>query len=479
MKTFKILLSMNKTIFKYKPHIFLFNIIIWFFIITFPLIISLIISNILSSIENGNYDIFIRFVFILSIITVTSIVSTYIGGILDTLFRFYCKSIIQFSIVKNKIYTDYNFDSGKVINILEEDAENLKELLSIQIDTFCNLVFYIAGISILLSINPLLTIIVFSTSFIFFNISILMAKLLSKFTDEQRLSSISSTEILQKIISKKKIVKSIDKNKKYMEALEEKFENEYKKTVKKEVLENILNSLGAISYNVSTLVIIIYTAININNSHINIAQILLFLTFFSYGFNNISIFIEFWNLIKISEISIKNINQVTRDNVLLNINYKIEDDNDIKIQNENQFVFNNNVFEKNKIYYDCTDELYKYITKNMICGIVKSDFSLITDTIAKNIAYTNDIDKSKLENILETVSLKEEFKKRDIYNEVIFENNINISTGQKQRLSIARALYNTNEFLIIFKEVFNHIDEKNVNVITENLKNINMYVFII
>ena len=46
-----------------------------------------------------------------------------------------------------------------------------------------------------------------------------------------------------------------------------------------------------------------------------------------------------------------------------------------------------------------------------------------------------------------------------------------LSSGQKQRIAIARTIYNDRE-IMIFDEVTNALDEENERVIIENIKNL-------
>ncbi len=51
-------------------------------------------------------------------------------------------------------------------------------------------------------------------------------------------------------------------------------------------------------------------------------------------------------------------------------------------------------------------------------------------------------------------------------NDTLSESAINISGGQAQRIGIARALYNSDDFLI-FDEAFNNLDKYSINNLTE------------
>lgn len=103
-------------------------------------------------------------------------------------------------------------------------------------------------------------------------------------------------------------------------------------------------------------------------------------------------------------------------------------------------------------------------------GIVMQEGYLFNSTIAENIAVGEEnIDKEKLVFATKTANLIDFIEELpEGYNtEVGFEGR-NVSTGQKQRLLIARAVYKNPPFLF-FDEATSALDSKNERVIMENL----------
>ena len=81
--------------------------------------------------------------------------------------------------------------------------------------------------------------------------------------------------------------------------------------------------------------------------------------------------------------------------------------------------------------------------------------------IKRNINY------DKLSNIIKQIKLDEFLNQRKLtLNDTLSESAINISGGQAQRIGIARALYNSDDFLI-FDEAFNNLDKHSINNLTE------------
>jgi len=103
-------------------------------------------------------------------------------------------------------------------------------------------------------------------------------------------------------------------------------------------------------------------------------------------------------------------------------------------------------------------------------GTVMQEGYIFNDTIANNIAVGEDIiDKVKLRNAVKTANIQEYVEQLPLgYNTKIGQDGIGMSTGQKQRLLIARAVYKNPEF-IFFDEATSALDANNEKVIMENL----------
>ncbi len=104
------------------------------------------------------------------------------------------------------------------------------------------------------------------------------------------------------------------------------------------------------------------------------------------------------------------------------------------------------------------------------CGVVMQEGYVFNDTIANNIAIGEEtIDHEKLENAVAMANIKSYIEALPLgYNTKIGSEGIGLSTGQKQRLFIARAIYKNPEFLF-FDEATSALDAKNEKIIMENL----------
>lgn len=104
------------------------------------------------------------------------------------------------------------------------------------------------------------------------------------------------------------------------------------------------------------------------------------------------------------------------------------------------------------------------------CGVVMQEGYIFNDTIANNIALGEDyVDKQKLAHAVDVANIKEFIETLPLsYNTKIGMEGVGLSTGQKQRLLIARAVYKNPNFLF-FDEATSALDANNEKVIMENL----------
>ena len=103
-------------------------------------------------------------------------------------------------------------------------------------------------------------------------------------------------------------------------------------------------------------------------------------------------------------------------------------------------------------------------------GAVMQEGFIFSDTIANNIAIGADkVDKEKLIYAADVANIKEYISELPLgYNTKIGAEGLGMSTGQKQRLLIARAVYKNPEILF-FDEATSALDSNNEKVIMEKL----------
>lgn len=131
-------------------------------------------------------------------------------------------------------------------------------------------------------------------------------------------------------------------------------------------------------------------------------------------------------------------------------------------------------------FYDPTEGAINIDTTNLknisskawrdICGVVMQEGYIFNDSIANNIAVgVDEIDKERLKHSVFVANIKEFIDTLPLgYNTKIGTEGIGISTGQKQRILIARAVYKNPDYLF-FDEATSALDSNNEKVIMNNL----------
>lgn len=104
------------------------------------------------------------------------------------------------------------------------------------------------------------------------------------------------------------------------------------------------------------------------------------------------------------------------------------------------------------------------------CGVVMQDGFIFSDTIARNIAVSDEIiDKQQMLYAVKIANIQEYIESLPLkYNTKIGQEGMGLSQGQKQRILIARAVYKNPHF-IFFDEATNALDASNERIIQENL----------
>lgn len=105
-----------------------------------------------------------------------------------------------------------------------------------------------------------------------------------------------------------------------------------------------------------------------------------------------------------------------------------------------------------------------------LCGVVMQEGYIFNDTIAQNIAVGEDhIDYEKLEHAAKVANITSYIEDLPLgFNTKIGLEGVGLSTGQKQRLLIARAVYKNPDYLF-FDEATSALDANNEKIIMENL----------
>lgn len=106
------------------------------------------------------------------------------------------------------------------------------------------------------------------------------------------------------------------------------------------------------------------------------------------------------------------------------------------------------------------------------CGVVMQEGYLFSDTIARNIAISDDEpDIERIRHAARVANIADYIEALPLaYNTMIGQDGQGISQGQRQRILIARVVYKNPKFVFL-DEATNALDANNERVITKNLSN--------
>ncbi|WP_319229250.1 peptidase domain-containing ABC transporter [Draconibacterium orientale] len=104
------------------------------------------------------------------------------------------------------------------------------------------------------------------------------------------------------------------------------------------------------------------------------------------------------------------------------------------------------------------------------CGVVMQEGYIFSDSIVNNISVKDEIPNTlKIEQAVRTANIQDFIDSLPLkYNTIIGSQGHGLSTGQKQRILIARAVYKNPDY-IFFDEATNALDAKNERIIMSNL----------
>ncbi|WP_010292847.1 ABC transporter ATP-binding protein [Clostridium senegalense] len=127
-------------------------------------------------------------------------------------------------------------------------------------------------------------------------------------------------------------------------------------------------------------------------------------------------------------------------------------------------------------------ELKEYGVRDVrsVISLVSQDIELLNESIKNNIKMGRDIEDLKIEEVIKNLNLEESIKKLELGYDTVINERVNLSGGEKQRLSIARALVKKS-LIYIFDEptaALDTINEKRVKDILEELSKQSLVIII-
>lgn len=297
----------------------------------------------------------------------------------------------------------------------------------------------------------------------------------------------------------------------YMTKVFEKSNKKYTSlAIKAGKYNSLLQPMTILVINLSTLIILLVSYSFIDHKTILPGQLVALITYMNQMLLSLIVISNLINIFTKALASLKRLNPLLKD-------YSTQDDNNIPVSNKpinlildnvswedssnNQKVLKNiNINIKNKanvgivglsgsgkstllkliqrelkpssgIIYNNHQNIqdYKFIDWQKLIAITTQKPILFNDSIQENLTFNNEISTKQIYKVLNQVHLEEEIKKlTSKLNTVITNNANNFSGGQKQRLTLARALLKNTQILLL-DDPFTSLDYNTSQIIISNL----------
>lgn len=481
----KEMFKLNILVFKKCWKSILLNTSIWICISLIPLITGLIYNYYLADLNDGG-NLYVYFSIVFLGVGLLHFCFIKAGGKYETRNSFIITEMIRRNIlneiIKNKTLKGNN---GKYVDIIENDSETPATIISIECDIICRIIFYVFAMIILMYIDIGLTIFQLVLLLLLTGSVFIFGERIKGKHKSYRESGMKYMDELDAYIQSGILIRQLDlknnfKNHLYTIAKETSW-----KTFKKNTFERIINE--SYSYVDSVLIVMMLSYIIVFNLNLSVAQISLFISYFSYGCTIFGLFSELFQNYKYLENEVQNLSKLFHKKnaeithiLMLNKNETIKKDADKILLNaidENGNVNEIHISSTDKVLVIADDDAILNDFADSILGYKKDSATPIKKYDSKGneiqnckIGYIENKDYIFVDYQSGSVELNT-FNLQNI-SKTIELNGSNMSEGEKQRLAIIQALkQNTN--ILLLNNCFSTIDEDTVKKIHAYIASLN------
>ncbi len=481
---------MRKFIFKYKETLGLSFLFI-FLASMLNIALSLLLEKIIDVVEVGDISKFMRVVVITILFIIGESVISYLKAYFKNAYikktMYYIKNDIFKEMLKKKSFEFYRSNSAKYISLLSNDIKMIEEdYLNTMFLVFENLILFVGSLISLFLLNYEITIILIVIT----SLTMVIPKIFEKKLSEKK--EFYSEKLEKFTIGIKDIFTGFEVIKAF--SVEEKINNEYRKLnfnveeskYKFEMLSSLANTVSLFTGSSMFMGIVIVGTYLCIKGNITLGTMLACIQLTNNVTNPIFNSIAYINIIKSmksikekilsiysedeedkkeyilkesfdKEIEIKNLSfyYENMNYVLKNINFNIEKNKKYAIVGMSGCGKSTlmKILSKQLVNYEGEVKLDGFSLKDLrtedICNmmaIIHQNVFLFDDTIKNNITLFNNYDDKDVSNCMNISGLKKFREKLDM---VVGEGGNLLSGGEKQRISIARALITKTPILML------------------------------
>ncbi|MBE6158919.1 MAG: ATP-binding cassette domain-containing protein [Firmicutes bacterium] len=475
------------------------------------IISSFMIKVIIGNVDSNNKGMFYFIILIFFIITLLKVILDY----LRTYFENYINKNIDCSLLPDFIKHIFNIPlnaisnrtSGEIITRVNE-LNNLKELFANMFVTLVlNLLLVITSIIVLMIINVKLTIILLLVIFIYLINNLIWIKPINNYIEDninyQTSFNSSLTNSLNHIIS-------VKNNKSFtMSKLNNKIYEYLYNTFSINNKINIYNFINTFILEIGLFILNSFALMFVINNTLELLDLITYNSLYMFFINPIKdiinlipkyvyirrSFIKINDFLMLEEESNKKKESFKNGDIEFNnidYSYNMYDypikNYSLKIRENSKVLVMGKSGSGKSTLFKLLDRLYNPIKGSIkINNINILDYSLDTirnnisyisqdeaifnDTIFNNITLNMDVDKNKLNTVLELCEVNDILNKKSLRLDTMIREDVsNLSGGERSRIIMARELLKDNP-IIIFDETFSAVEEGDANKMINNIFN--------
>lgn len=482
------------------------NAVIWLLISLIPLLTGIILKHIFDSIEYNKPEVYFLDVFVLFVVLLMNVFLSFLGGIYDTKSRFYIGRFIRINLFSYLISKEHKIRSSQILNIFNTDVDIIEEYISFSIDFINKIIYFVFAFYIMTTISIAMTFIVIFPLIIITLVIYSFGNRIKQRYHSAKNEDIKGIDDFTNIIRGQQTYTFFSNKENLLQSIFTKFDERKRENRKKELFFETIEKMIQ-SFNYLSQVIIMISSVYFLPIKNGVGSFTLFIEYMSYGGVYLIIFQDIFIKYKSIQRFLDNLkikldlnhedqmhilegkhpmSTVTVDYPITMLDYSFSENGEhmnIHIKKgdvifitgptgggKSRFI---NTFLGNSSEYFGSIELGgKRLTHAQVSniGYVPQTTLLFNDSLINNITlYSETIDKEKLSRSIRLSSLEDKAL-LDLLenNNAIGMNGNKLSEGQRQRVSIARGIYNCQSIMIL-DNAFNNLDRYNKLKIFSNL----------
>lgn len=493
----KTIIKLNYKLFCIKPILFIGYFVMIMIWAVSPFITSYIIGNMFDILEKDLMKDYYFLVFVLFGINMFSIYIMKKAGIVDVLITFFVGKSIKENIVKQLIKSDKNINIGEILDIISYDVEIMEYMLLTQLELLSQCLFVISSTIVLMYINLAITMFIIIPLTI---ISVIYWKWCNIYKEKYmkaREENINYSIRLSEFVNNRESIQFMADKRIFREF--QRVNKNKNRVVLDKVKQNVLmDTITELIKHAGVILILLFYSINHNNTDLTVGNIILFISYIGYAGAFLQLFNTTAGIIKGNENTLERLSEVFNCSVEKTISLlinKVENDIVNEGMNSRLIIKRYRLSDKDRFHDivlnagemlgitgDTGSGKTKFVDSimgysdyqgivsfdrndNGKIGYVSQDIHLLDASVEDNITIFKKVDKDKYNEVCHIANIDNAMM-HDSAN--IGVNGKELSEGQRQRLAIARALYNNNG-IVILDDAFAYLDKDNRNSIINKL----------